>query len=166
MARAKLRRQISKELKNLGIPAKLYRGSKLKFHRGASGWYLRNMLLRLQLSKSGTVVGDCSAVNHVVKGFASSSFTVDRWHARGYIFRFPQLEFEDGTYSCGCETSPEPPKSQEEIETFLLKAYQTLHPGWPLSKDQEKLRDILLKGEHIVDERGVLLNTELSTMYI
>lgn len=165
MGKAAVRRKIGKLLKDLKIPAKLYRGSKLNAFRVFSGTYLRSLLKRLELSKPGTVVGDCGVVNHVVKGFAYNDFQSKTCHANGYHLDFPQLIFEDGSWSCGCETSPEPPHSREWIEIFLLKSYSNPQPGWPLSDDQKKLRDILLKGEHVVDERGILLDSNLSTMY-
>lgn len=163
--RAKLRRQISKLLKELKIPAKLYRGSRFKAFKGCSGTYLRNLLLKLEFSRPGTLVGDCDALNHIVKGFATKRFIFKNWRSAGYVFVFPQLEYEDGTWSCGCETSPEPPMTREQIETYLLQRYLNPSPGWPLSDDQKTLRDTLLRGEHIVDERGVLLNPKLSTKY-
>ncbi len=168
--RAKMRRQISKLLKELKIPAKLYRGSKLKYCRGEPGWVMRNMIRRLELSLPGTVVYDCDGLNHIVKGFDiidSSDFRAEYYQRcpKGYLFRFPGLVFEDGGISCGCSGSPEPGRSREYIEISLLRRHKNEDPGWPLSDDQKKIRDILLKGEHVVDERGVMLDPTLSTMY-
>lgn len=163
--KAKLRRQIGKLLKELKIPAKLYRGSKLKIYRSQSGIYLKNLLLRLELSRPGTIVGDCGVVNHVVKGFARNHFTNELWRSKGYVFVFPQLVYEDGTWSCGCESSPEPPRSRSYIETFLQEMYMEEDPGWPLSNHQIRLRDSLLRNEHVVDDRGVLLESMLPTSH-
>lgn len=169
MAKARMRRMVSRLLKEHKIPSKLYRGSKLAYFR-RSGPYMRFLVERLLLSKPKIVVHDCDGFNHVVKNLVTyqfgrnskkksnqyglTSFQNKLWKRRGYVFVFPQVEFEDGNYSCGCETTPKPQKSRDEIEKQALIWYQQ---GKPLTEIQIKQRDALLRGEHITDREGVLL---------
>lgn len=168
-----MRREMSKLLKELKVPTKLYRGSKFSFYRHQS--YLRFKLERLQLSRPGTLVHDCDGFNHIVKGLCVytyyrngsskttnkrgfNSFQNEFGDKKGYVFVFPQVEFEDGgRLSCGCESTPEPPLGRDFIEKRVLRWYLNPDPGWPLGEVQIKRRDALLSGKHITDERGVLL---------
>jgi hypothetical protein len=161
--RAKLRRQVSAKLKELGIPSKLYRGSKFVFHRRHSGEQMRRMLHGLELSKPGTLVNDCDYLNHIVKGFTPSHFyhTNKSWYGHGIKGYFMdddlQVEFVDGRWSCGCPASPCDPYTREEIEKCLLDHYEYNYPGDEVDSAVRLRRDALRTGRHIVDERGLLL---------
>lgn len=168
--RAKIRREVSQLLIELKIPSKLYRGHRLAYLRGGFGEGIKRLRDKLLLSKPGTLVQDCDGFNHVVKKLVTyayagrttnhrglTSFQNDTWRRRGYTFVFPQVEFEDGNYSCGCEGTPEPPETRELIERRALHWYLNPNPGWPLTEMQIKRKDALLRGEHITDGQGVLL---------
>lgn len=168
--RAKIRREVSRLLKELKIPSKLYRGHGLAYFRGGYGGHIRQLRDKLLLSKPGTLVQDCDGFNHIVKKLVTytyagkitnrkglTSFQNETWRRKGYVFVFPQVEFEDGRYSCGCEGTPEPPEARDLIEKRALHWYLNPNPGWPLTEMQVKRKDALLRGEHITDEQGVLL---------
>lgn len=162
--RAKLRRQVAAKLKELGISSKLYRGSKFVFLRNHSGERLRRMLLALDLTKPGTLVNDCDYLNHVVKGFPYPPIyhTNKAWYGHGIAGYFMggddlQVEFVDGRWSCGCPASPCEAWSREEIEESLLEHYEYHYAGDDVDVVIRRRRDALRAGQHIVDERGLLL---------
>lgn len=171
MAKAKKRRQIGKLLKQLGIPSKLYRGSKFKAYYHFQGWTLSLLKRTLELSKPGTVVNDCDYLNHVVKGLAYKSFSGNKFplgklyggngkRIKGYVLSPIRVEFEDGFLSCGCYIGLEPPLPREEIESNILREvekYSGKYPDSEWGKMCKKRYDALSSGQHITDERGVLL---------
>lgn len=105
---------------------------------------------------------DCSGRNHIVKDFAPRTGDF-RWYSSGgfHLETDVQMEFEDGRYSCGCGSSPEPAISREEIEEAwksLSKEYieDQRRLGWWTERN-DKIHSCLMNGGHYVDERGVLL---------
>jgi hypothetical protein len=76
------------------------------------------------------------------------------------VFGLDQFEFTDGTRSCGCDSSPEPAHTPEQItrsnQFWLNEAEQLKQGGW-WSPRMEELCERLRRGEPICDERGFRL---------
>lgn len=171
--KAKLRREIGHLLKEQGIPSKLYRGSKFHSYRRLRGAYLRAIVAGLKMCKVGEVVNDCDGLNHVIAKICPRLgiyfYTYHKFWSgnsiRGYLFEFPELEFEDGRVSCGDGWGiPHPAAPRAELEKWLLVWYEALASrnqfddyNVAFLATQEKRYARLKSGGHIMDERGVLL---------
>jgi hypothetical protein len=150
--------KLAKRLKELGL-GKLYSGNK------KVAWRRLNVrqLLRFLQWKPGDVVNDCDGLNHVIVKPIWRRATFSHWYGkpiRGWWFDADQYEFTDGRWSCGCPASPDPPLSREEIETYM-QAYvsdaKLREQGWTITVYHEALRQAFAAGEHVCDERGILL---------
>lgn len=164
-----LRKQAAQLIKERGIQSKLYKNKKAA-RKLLNASRLREIIRKLSV-KPGDLVGDCDGTNHIIKDYyarehmGDDTFKVQMkiWHynkkASGYFFEVPQYVFEDERYSCGCSDSPDSPYSREEIEANLLSYTEEeialwREQGWWKESD-DKRREHLLSGGHIVDERGI-----------
>jgi hypothetical protein len=148
-----LRGKVAKLLKEHKLGA-LYVGSKLCAYRNLSAALLKTLLHQLQF-KPGDLVHDCDGFNHRIKRFVKY-----RWW-NGVIDI--EVEFENGGRACGCNISPKPPRTREYIEEcFKSMELTEVKEGdeswtWWNKKHQAALRQAVLRGEHVVDEDGILL---------
>lgn len=152
MGKAKLRSQLAKELKRIGISRKLHYGS----GRIAKKFYDAKTLMYMLflLSTIGKVVYDCDGHNHRVKKVLAER---RNWIRNNTLIYFDQLEFEDGRWSCGCGSGPDSAIVREILEKDFLE--------WCGEEDIRKKRPkfvgtiepILKAGGHIFDDDGILL---------
>lgn len=153
MGNKALRRELGQRLKELGW-GKLYKGNRRTSYRFLRAAHMKNMLQALSYQK-GDLVHDCDGFNHVVEEPIVEQFSrCNVWVA--YVKR---VVFDDGSESCGC-SAPDPAYTQENIEAFF-KAYlqdgELAANGWTGSLFDQELKKRLDAGEHIADERGLVL---------
>lgn len=139
---------------------KLYTGRKSNVLRVMPSYLLRQMIYLLTL-KPGSLVNDCDGFNHRVSDDVGHGGLFHYGFRGGSTFHIQQVSFDDGTYSCGCDGSPEAAKSREEIERFFgeitqeyIKEQRTL--GWNMDSSQ-RMYDTIKNGGHICDENGLIL---------
>lgn len=157
-------RKLNYLCKKLGL-GRFYKGKGRLVKRDFSYNQLNNLFILLS-TQPGTVVHDCDGFNHVVKGLARNDRLYADNRAGKYTktwYRYEdQLEFEDGSWSCGCPGGIEPARSREEIEAWMKGYYLsdgfTTWFGGDISEKVLRMKADLLAGEHICDERGVLLD--------
>lgn len=147
------RSAIAKGLKGRGI-GKLYYGNKKVAWTMLGRSWLKELKYKLSY-KVGDLVNDCDGLNHIIKSVDSRYRLAVYWDHKGCIvLSVDQFKFEDGRYSCGCLTSPDPALSQEEVES-KMKAFLD-YWRYP-SPYYQKMREAFAAGKHICDERGILL---------
>ena len=156
--------KLAKRLKELGM-GKLYSGNKKVAWRLISSGQLNSMLRKLQYAP-GDICHDCDGFNHVVVKWLPSIRDFTYWsysgsYIKGWVIDVDQFEKQNGGWSCGCETSPDPPVSREYIEQYIKKYLndpKLNEQGWVTNEGlDKKRREALNNGEHICDERGILL---------
>jgi len=126
-------------------------------------WEIEQYLYVLSI-EPGDIINDCDGYNHEVIKVA----TLECWPS--YFGGAPVLDSqflrEDGRWSCGCPTSPEPPWPNARIRRFqkiffldeeqVAQARAARAAGvW--TERSEHIRQALLAGEPITDERGLPL---------
>lgn len=162
MGNRALRKQLRDTLKAAGFNVKVYHGNKNIAYRGLTASYLRD-LIELYSLKPGDLVSDvCGGFNKRVKGFVHPPY--HWWEGRNTekIGHETQVEFEDGTYSCGCNP-PIKGRTREELEqaelAFIQEKLEVIKEDGSIELDAISVaRDNALKaGRHICDEDGVLL---------
>lgn len=155
MGNAAKRRELGKLAKARGL-GRLYRGNRrvaVKFfdaHTMAELWF------KLQF-KSGDLVHDCDGFNHEFLEWVGTT----RWdYGTCSILFLEQAKFTDGKLSCGCPGSPSKQMTREEIEAYMKAYYSDLalqEGGWTLDERSVKFRQALNSGQHVCDERGIVL---------
>ena len=156
--------KLAKRLKELGM-GKLYSGNKKVAWRLLSAYQLNSMLRKLQYAP-GDICHDCDGFNHVVVKWVDGIRSFKHWsytgkYIRGWVIDVDQFEKSNGGWSCGCPDGPNPPTSREDIEQYMnayLNDPKLKEQGWVTDNPiNVKRRDALNNGEHICDERGILL---------
>lgn len=166
MGNRKLRQRAAALLKERGITMRLFTGPRWPAYREWHAGSLRDLIERLELAP-GTVVNDCDARNHRIASYNVEKVSIygpprnRRFFERvGVRPMVDQYTFEDGSWSCGCPYGPDPARTREEIEAYLLHSPEELEKakknGWWTERKQ-KVQDALEKGEHVVDEDGFVL---------
>lgn len=160
MGNRKLRKQLALKLKEKGY-GKLYSGCRRRAFRWLSAPEMRQTLFMLNL-KEGDLVNNCDSYNHFVKVVPKprwSFYCGKTQRTRVKIFD-NQVEFTDGSLSCGCPTSPEPPLSVDAIRKTMFHTPEEIadlkEGGWWTEKDQLR-QDRLEAGLPICDEHGCKL---------
>jgi hypothetical protein len=157
--------KLAKRLKQLGM-GKLYSGNKRVAWRLLCAYQLNSMLRKLQYAP-GDICHDCDGFNHVVVKWVEGIRSFKHWsytgktNIKGWAIDIDQFEKSNGGWSCGCNTSPDPPTSREDIEKYMtayLNDPKLKEQGWTVSALDDRRRDALNRGEHICDERGILLD--------
>ena len=156
MGNRALRKKVGEALKAAGYSSKLYHGRKYpKKVLGAED--LRHILYMLSF-KPGDIVNDCDGFNHKVTGH---KIYYMRWTGNLSILCVDRLTFEDGGWSCGCPSGPEPAYTREQVEQYfhdMTPEYieHQKHLGW-WSEYSQKMYDAIKRGDHICDENGIIL---------
>jgi hypothetical protein len=156
------RAKLAKRLKELGM-GKLYKGNKKVAWRMLNSTFLNNMLWKLQFSP-GDIVNDCDAANHVIVKWPYSKRTFRQWldiSVKGWVIEVAQFEDQDGRWSCGCPyQSPEKALSREEVEGHFRKYLndnELKELGYLEHPRYKRMSEAFANGQHIADERGILL---------
>lgn len=154
--------KLAKALKEHGF-GRLYTGNK----RVAWGmlWanHMDELLLKLRFKK-GDVANDCDGLNHRVVEWLVERREFHHWREgvhKGWVFSMSQFIREDGCYSCGCPSGPEPAKTREEIESYFLEVTDEhiedlKRQKWWTELAERRLQ-ALRRGEHVCDEQGTIL---------
>lgn len=167
MGKHALRKQVAQKLKAAGLGTKLYKGNKKVAWRFLRPHYLRELLWKLDFVTPGQLVHDCYGANFHIKGLTSSP----KWRVgdRGWsLFRrgrlvvacIEQVEYVEGLLSCGCNASPEPPLTREQIEQSILSwVTDSSMEQWDYHRAdwRKQVLAALQRGEHVLDEEGVYL---------
>ena len=79
------------------------------------------------------------------------------FHKAGYFLVLPQFAFDDGKWSCGCCSSPEPAKTREEIEKSWIDITNEQLQEMDENSREFRIYCWLKAGGHIHDENGMVL---------
>jgi hypothetical protein len=79
------------------------------------------------------------------------------FHKFAYFLSIPQFAYEDGIWSCGCDTSPEAAKTREEIEQSWIDISNEDLQAMDENSREFKIYCWLKAGGHIHDEDGIML---------
>lgn len=159
MGNRALRKKTGEAMKAAGLSRKFcYGGTKVQRNKYCGAKYMHELMYMLSL-QPGTVVNDCDAFNHRVKGHRGY---FQRWDRNFYKFVLDQLEFEDGRWSCGCSGGPGPALTREQIEAYMKAGFteeaiaNSKRDGW-WTVNSQKMADAINEGRHICDEHGIKL---------
>lgn len=160
MGNAAKRRQIGKLLKEHKF-GPLYKGNKKVAWTSLRGSILNSLLHKLKF-KPGDIVNDCDVFNHKIIKWLPEKFKFGRWSKgdrliTGWIFNVDQFEKENGTWSCGCPYSPDPPQTREQIEKYMLAWRSDEKSDWNKDEWHLKIYAALKNNQYICDENGILL---------
>lgn len=157
MANHAKRREAARLLKGRGL-GKLYRGNKRNAWQLLRADCLDELIYKLQF-RPGQLVNDCDGFNHVIRDVVKPS---RRWSkdwleasSEASVLSIDQFELENGSWSCGCPTSPEPAKTQEAIEKDFARWLEDADPQQMSNPVvYERMKKALQEGRHICDEQG------------
>lgn len=169
MSSRKLRRQAAELIKKHGL-GKLYYGRGRIARNELRSYKLREIIQKLSY-KPGDLVQDCDGFNHNIVKFICHYSIITSYkslnkersrHTKTWVINdVDQFEKEDGTWSCGCNISPDDPWTREEVEAYHLLTDEQIKTykegGWSWTDLDQKRQDILKAGGHICDEEGRLL---------
>lgn len=161
---AKIRR-LNELCKSRGL-GRFYKGKGRLVKRALSGGGV-DWLLQIFSIEPGAIVHDCDGFNHIVKGLAG----VYLYRIQGRIgvntkswYKYDDhLEFTDppGQLSCGCRCRIKLAIPREDIERWYrdwLNYYVPRDTGEGfVTKRHYLMHEALQRGEHICDERGIIL---------
>lgn len=162
-------RRLNELCKAKGL-GRFYKGRGRLVKRDLSGGQLDYLLMLFSLP-AGSIVHDCDGFNHIVKGLAGpyrlrlpkAGYRCWRGYTKTEYWYDDQLEFSDiqGRLSCGCPMGLEPARSREDIEGWMkgfLDYYVPRDTGEGfITKRHRLMYEALQSGEHICDERGIML---------
>lgn len=155
MGNSSLRRQASQALKKAGAPklwVKPQFGKKYGDILRTRSNNLRD-IIHLAGLKPGDIVFDCDGFNHRIKSFKWKRL----WHGQIWADR---MEFEDGTWSCGCMV-PEKAHTPKQINAEWLEMLEDpefcFDMNEDLSKNYQLRKEALLAGKSLCDLQGFVL---------